>query len=144
MSLADGKLRFIHPDDLSYVWELIRPGLLACKRYSTDEDWLPEDIYASIKSNTVTLHLGETEGGDYLGFIILMPLKVWGMPVLHIWCCYNASRIDLFRAFDADLVRCARAIGATKIKFQSPRRGWARRLAAFGFVPTQVTYMRRL
>jgi hypothetical protein len=129
--MACSELRFIHPDELATIWELIRPGIQRVKDVGS-EPWIVEDVYASLKSGASSLYVGYLDS-DYVGFVVLMPIKDWGRMTLHIWLLFNASTHDVIGLFWPEIQRLARSIGATKIAMQTARNGFERRLAEYGF-----------
>lgn len=52
------------------------------------------------------------------------------LPILHIWLAYNAEGQDVY-AEGMELIQAtAQRMGAHKITFGSPRKGWAKRFTA--------------
>jgi hypothetical protein len=131
----------VKPDDLQDVWPLIQPGLLKVLKHSTD-NWIPEDVYHAIKSGQSVLHLVYVEG-DYCGFTVSTLVTTFDGKALHFWIVYNASKVDIIKTFMPEVERLARAAGARRVTFWSPRR-WERRLKRYGFLPTQTEFVKEL
>lgn len=118
------KFEYINPADLHKAWFSIRQGLeVVLER--TGEEYLPEDVYSSIKSGASHLYL--VDGG----FTVLINSKnqYSNEPVLFIWILYSNTQDDLADEFYDELKKMAKHIGASKITWNSPRR-WDRRAKA--------------
>ena len=108
--------------DLRKWWDVIKPGIDACRQSSAD-DWIPEDIYHAVKSGLSFLYVGQ-EDGEYVGFLVLTPIQTYAAKVLHVWLCYSAAE----STFDylGELDNIARSLGISKITHTSARKGWQR------------------
>jgi len=62
---------------------------------------------------------------------------------LLLWAVYTCHRLAL-RYGLADVKAMAARAGLRKLVFHSPRRGWSRRLAAEGFVISEMKFERML
>lgn len=131
-------MRYVPPEQLLAEWERVRAGLLAVQEHSAD-DWLPEDIYMSLKTGNASLHVAE-DGSDYLGFLILQLLPTFHSKKLHVWCAYANDGKPLLRVFLRTLRDLAANAGATKITFSSPRDEWLSVGKRGGFTPTQCMF----
>lgn len=132
-------LRHIKPDDLIFEWERVRAGLLEVMKHSA-EDWLPEDVYLSLKTGNSALYVAEDAQGDYLGFVVLQVLPMFHGKRLHVWCAHSTNTRWLVRTFNTDVQALAKEIGAKKVTFTSPRPEWQRVALRGGFKPSQTTY----
>ena len=114
----------IQPKDLRHVWDDVKAGLAEMP----ESDWIPEDVYHAIKSGQVALHIGVTPEG-FAGFMVLKPSQTEfsGKPTLHVWLVYNTAGADMMAAGEQLIRETARKMGAQKITFGSPRKGWAKR-----------------
>ena len=136
MSSPDGELRWISPENLTQVWDLIKPGVLNISERTT-EGWRYEDIYTAIKTGSSALHLAyETK---YLGFIVTTLITGYRDRSLNIWLCFNASEKDIIEMFSEDVTKLAKNAGAKRITFYSSRR-WERRLKDYGFSPARTLF----
>jgi hypothetical protein len=136
-------MRFIPPEDLIFEWERVRAGLLEVQKGSGD-DWLPEDVYLTLKAGQASLHIAEDKHGDYLGFVVLQLLPTFHGKRLHVWCAYSATSRPLMRILLAELREMATAAKAHKITFSSARNEWLGVCKRGGFEATQTTFELKL
>jgi hypothetical protein len=108
---------YINPADLHKHWDFVRKGCEVVK-VKTGENWLPEDVYTAIKTNSAQLFMFPD------GFCVLQNIKdaYNNENVLHLWITFHATRNDIKEAFHAELQKIAKSIGANKITFTSPRK----------------------
>lgn len=132
-------LRPIPPKDLIYEWERVRAGLVEVKKATTD-DWLPEDVYMSIKQGGAALYVGEDDHGDYLGFVVLRLTPTFHGSRLDVWAAHSATNTPLLARFLPEIEAVARQAGAQSIGFTSARHEWARVADRLGFVARQTSY----
>jgi hypothetical protein len=132
-------LRPIPPAEIAYEWELVRAGLLEVKKATTD-DWLPEDVYMSIKQGQAALFVGEDEHGDYIGFVVLKLVNTYHGKRLDIWAAYCSGKQPAMRIYLPKIKALALAAGAQSIGFSSARPEWQAAAARIGFKPVQTTY----
>ena len=141
MASGESAYRELKPmpqQDLHACWALVKEGLKEVKEHST-QDWIAEDIYSAIRANSSWLYLGLVQHA-YVGFCVLTPTVGYACKMLHVWCVYNATDLDVIALFADELEKIARSIGARKITFLSPRPGWERRLKGYGFRPGDTLY----
>lgn len=114
----------VNPIDLRQFWPQVREGLDAMPA----EDWIAEDVYHAIKSGQVALHIAIGNQG-YEGFLVLQRLatEFTNQPILHVWLAHNAGGGDVYETGQSLIRQTAANIGAKKITFGSPRKGWAKR-----------------
>lgn len=114
----------IHPDNLRACWPDVRRGLDAMP----SEDWIAEDVYHEIRSGEAALHVAVNDSG-FAGFLILQKrtTEYTKQPFLHVWLAYNEGDADIIDAGLGVIRETAARIGAQKITFGSPRKGWAKR-----------------
>lgn len=132
-------LRSIAINDIAHDWDRVRAGLVEVKQHTTD-DWLPEDVYMSLKSGGATLYIGEDEAGDYLGFIVLRLVQTFHGSKVEIWCAHSATKLPLMRMYWPEIQSIAKQAGADKISFSSAREEWQVAAKRLGFTPKQITY----
>lgn len=132
-------LRAIAPNDLHLEWERVRAGLVEVKK-ATSDDWLPEDVYMSIRQGGAVLWTGEDEGGGYLGFVVLKLVPSWHAATLEIWCAYSASNTPLLARFWPEIQAIGKNAGANVIGFGSARPEWQQVATRLGFKPKQTHY----
>jgi len=133
---------FVQPKELHEYWPTIRPGLEKVCKFG--DAWIPEDVYTCIKAGTAHLHL-IYEGEDLLGFVVTMPVHDYKGISLHVWAIHsfgqNQSTHD---AMHLQLDEWAQKMEAHRITFHSPRKGWERAAARYGFKPTQVIFEKQV
>ena len=111
----------IRPADLRRVWAGVRAGLDAMP----PEDWIAEDVYHAIKSGESALYVARGGGG----FVVFRRLvaEFSGTIDCHVWLAYNAGSVAEYDAALRLYQHVARQMGASRITFESPRQGWAKR-----------------
>lgn len=132
-------MRYVPPESLVFEWEKVKTGLARVKQHSS-EDWLPEDVYMSLKLNNSSLYIAEDKDGEYLGFLILQILPMFHGKRLHVWCAYSNDDKPLLRLFLRQMHELAKTAGASKITFTSPREEWMTVGKRGGFRPSQTTF----
>ena len=131
--------QWIEPTKLRDVWPIVRKGLEETISKAPG-GWIPEDIYSEVLTGQAVLHLGIVE--DHCrGFIVSKTLEGIRGKTLLIWVLYSDWNGRNILQDNMDEVSAwARNIGANRIQFQSPRRGWERVAESLGFHQTQVIY----
>lgn len=126
------ELVLIPPTALRSVWDFVRAGLESMPR----EDWIAEDVYHAIRSGESALHLA-FDASAPVGFLVLRRhlTEFTQQPELHVWLAYNTGDADVMTAGESLLRDTAARMGATRITFGSPRKGWAKR-----YRPVTTTY----
>ena len=117
-------LNLIEPRSLRSVWPIVRHGLDVVVQKNR-VDWIPEDVYHALKSGTAALHFsGE---GSFL-VTCLNVNDYTDNRELHIWIAYSADESRNVIDEGLELLKAmAKNAGATRITFDSPRKGWERR-----------------
>lgn len=92
------------------------------------DDWIAEDVYHAIASGDSALYVF-TQAGQFAGFVVLRRLttEFSGEVSCHIWLAYSASDADAYQAAESFIKDAAKHMGASRITFSSPRKGWAKR-----------------
>jgi hypothetical protein len=132
-------LRAIEPQHVAAEWERVRVGLVEVKKATTD-DWLPEDVYMSLRQGHSTLYIGTDAAGEYVGFLVLRLVPTFHSKMVEVWCAYSASKRPLMRRFFPHVQAVARNVGATLISFASARDEWEAAARRLGFHRAKVTY----
>jgi hypothetical protein len=132
-------LRAVEAKEIGFEWEQVRTGLLIVKQMTTD-DWLPEDVYMSLKTGGSTLYVGEDDQGDYQGFIVLRLIQTFHGSKVEIWCAHSATKTPLMRTYWPEIQAICAKAGASRISFSSAREEWQRAAKRLGFVPKQISY----
>ena len=132
------EFRWVSPADLVSVWPTIKPGLETTAQKAPG-GWIPEDVYMEIKSGAAVLHTVIVES-YYRGFIVSKSIDTFEGRKLLLWICHGDASGDVLNDNLDQLQEWAKNIGAVKLQFQSPRKGWERVGAKLGFVPTMVVY----
>ena len=119
--MIDREIVAIDPADLHAVWPDVRQSIdrLLAKAPAR---WLPEDVYTAIRSNTATLYVVK-ESDCYCGCFVLQLRAEYDGPVVFCWI---AEGKFLFEWALSHVKEIAKAKGAKRIEFRSPRRGWKR------------------
>lgn len=132
------EFNYIEPANLHKAWQTIKPGL-EITALKAPGGWIPEDVYLSLKTGDAVLHLVIVDK-YYRGFIISKSLDTFEGRKLLLWITYGDASGDVFADNMDTITEWARNIGAVKIQFQSPRKGWEKVGERLGFVPVQVVY----
>lgn len=104
--------------DIRGEWPRIKASLEAVQAKSP-EDWIVEDVYHALKSQTAFAYLSDA------GLMILQRLftEYTRQPYLHVWIAHGEITDEGF-----DFLRNqAKHAGCTRITFGSTRLGWAKR-----------------
>ncbi len=121
------ELVFAHPNELRAHWPAISAALDSVID-STSPDWIKEDVYHRIKTDSARANL-IYDGGRYQAMFILTNEReeYSGKPSMHIWiahCIGGAPAYD----FGLDAIKqIARSLGASRLTLESPRPGWGKR-----------------
>lgn len=109
----------IHPERLRDVWDKVKAGLYDMP----PDDWIAEDVYHAIKSGDAVLYVC----GD--GFMVLRRIEEeFSRKVrLHVWLAHHPQGLDMYETGEALIRDCAMRMGAERITFGSPRKGWSKR-----------------
>ena len=136
-------LTWIKPNDLHDHWPQIKEGLKQVRKYGSNE-WMPEDVYMSIKMGESHLHVGY-DGEQYLGFIVTQTQKTHKGAALHIWAVYSQAKdFNLLREVMPTLKEWAGNVSAHKLTFSSNRHGWKKAAEKLGFEETVTWYEQEL
>jgi|GEM_PF-3399350 len=136
-------LRQVTRGELEAFWPLVAPGLSqACLR--AHSPLRPADMLRELQTGTATLHVGLLEGA-YGGAVVLKECRepYSNRRLMYLWAAY-ACRRRVVELGLAEICRLARRAGIDALCFQSPRRGWERRLKRAGFAIKDVTYQKEL
>lgn len=117
----------IQPHELRKNWPYLKQGLLKILEKSP-EDWIPEDVYASVMSHKCNIWLA-VENDQAIGFIVGY---IKGDD-FHIWCAYGALNGNIKQWF-FDIEDIARK-QCKRITFDSWRPAWVRVARELGFKP---------
>ncbi len=123
----------MHLADIDQHWAAIEKGLL-CVQKKTDADWQPEYYRTACREKRAFLFMAKE------GFVILSPIATSKGVVLSIEIAYGLG-MGLIDRYSPHIEQFARDIGATRIQFNSPRRGFER---LPGWTVSTVTYQRSI
>ena len=115
---------YVNPVDLHKHWNTVRCGIESILD-KTEEPFIPEDVYASVKTGASHLYLVDN------GFVVLQNIKesYTNDPILFVWLAWHTGEEDLSDFVYDELNKIAKSIGAKTIQWTSPRR-WTRRVGA--------------
>ncbi len=94
----------------------------------TRANYLPEDVYHALRSNTAWAFALRDDNADDFGFMVLQNQYDPDGLALFVWCLWvepNAGpphRASLYE----ELENLAKSVAAKRIRLQSPRKGWER------------------
>lgn len=112
----------IFTTDLKKAWPNIVGKITAIRqRFNDDCDWTEDDVYYAIQDRRACLFLNDED--DSFAVCKINPHKRWG-AVLFVWIAYG---VHGKRQRNTGFLReIARNVGATRMEWQSPRRGFDR------------------
>lgn len=128
-------IRKIEPEQLHSVWAEVREGLVEVQKYSRD-GWLPEDVYAGVKTGSALLY--HCEDGFFVITNIMQSYN--GGRELHIWIAYGKGMVG--QHYSPQVEDVARSLGCNAITFFSPRTAWERN--PYGYKPVHTMYRKEL
>lgn len=120
------------------VWPRVRAGLEVILTRSRD-NWIPEDVYAALKSKGSILVIGQHDGA-FVGFVVLTMNKGFDGLEGHIWAAYNISKSEYIHDAWPQIQGLCRASGCRRITMSSTRKGWAKLGEKLGLEPVQTLY----
>lgn len=124
-------LKFIPPNELSKVWEIIKPGVEEVRKHGAG--WLAEDVYASIKTGHSYLHIGYEED-KYIGFVVTENTVVSRGTVINVWCGYSeGNEFEFLEQCTEIFKEWTKSINAYGVRYISPRTGWVKVAPKLGF-----------
>ena len=104
------------------MWPMVRVGLeqIIAK---TSPSWIPEDVYAELKSGAAALFTVD----DHNAFLVAKRINDYDGQVLFIWAIWGPNEFaDSYREVQDELAKIARSLGCSAMRMTSPRRGWRR------------------
>lgn len=129
---------WVPPDRIGAVWGMVRPGVEKVAKHSGE--WIAEDVYMALKQNNAALHLVIKECG-YVGFMVTQKQQTYARTKLFVWLAYSEARdFNVLREGIAFLEGLCRQIGASCIKFESPRKGWEKKALELGYVAKSTAF----
>lgn len=137
-------LEQVPAEDLRLAYQWIESDLYEIieKSYA---DWIPADIYASLKAGTATLSMGYTTTQQYVGFLVTSIIQdAGGQPTLFVWAAHQDYKHHYKEQVFDFLEQIARELGAVSIEFHSSRPGWERVASRHGFDVVAKIYKRDL
>lgn len=139
----EAHLRAVKPEHLRDAWEVVLPGVREASGHSLGA-WIPEDCYAGVQRGDLSMFLWIVDD-RYAGFIVLQKKHLIHGLALHIFALFVVQEYgDCIDANMHKIDDIARHLGARKVTFQSPRKGWERRCSRLGFEPVSVNYEREV
>lgn len=118
-------LKPIHPDNLRWYWDEIRPMLLRVKA-KVSERWLPEDVYAAIKNGSAHLYAVLDDYQGVQAIVIYKRERDWDGFVLRVWIACNKQPDRNTIDYLEQSHRIARSSGCKRIVWDSSRKGYVK------------------
>jgi hypothetical protein len=141
--MMNTQMEIVPPEHLRDVWELVRPGLLRASAHAKIL-WIPEEVFAACLTKQMFMYVWFVDG-QYAAVAVLQKRMVLGRQTLQVFAGYaEPAYYSEVPTMNQQVDELARGIGASKITFQSPRKGWGRRAAQLGFSPECVIYSKEL
>ncbi len=119
----------VPPERLHDSWGWIRDGLWRVKE-KCNEPWFPEDIIYQLGAKTAFIYAAQDKG-----FLIFQRHTDLDGPVLFVWII-SGELMPFREQIKADVQEIARSIGAKRVRFHSPRKGYAK--MGFGKMKTTI------
>lgn len=133
----------VQPHELHAWWPRVRPGVERVLEKTGERFWIPEDVYASLQAGASGLLVGTVEG-EMRGFVVLTPVKEYAGLRTHVWVMRHEGEGDFIAVFGEKFETICRQHGSRWITFDSPRKGWERRLAPAGYVAEATRYRKEI
>ena len=124
-STTNGKLTLEHIplEDIRCAYVRIEEGLHEITK-KTYADWIPADVYASLKAGNSDVHIGYIKD-EYAGFMVTsFTTDSGGEPVLFIWTGYQKPGYCFMEEAFGIMDKIAEEFNTTAIEFSSSRNGW--------------------
>lgn len=122
-------LRWVPKDRLP---DFRRRVCMGCQRIlkRTNEPWTFFDLWKALEAGDAWLFV-PPDGST--GFVTVAVIQEYGQRYLHVWAAQHAGNTSDMDTYREDLRVLCRGLGYTKIRFASPRKGWAKwyRLARY-------------
>lgn len=138
-------IQIVNPLYLSGFWDHIKPGLTQILEDMNseviNEMWIPEDVYASIKSGESQLWIGDE------GFVVsIIHLDRYnGEKTFTVWLGYSFDNTNnVLENNQKILEEYARNNQCHLMKFYSTRKGFLRRAKDLGYSVGPVTFVKRI
>lgn len=135
------RIDYVPPEKLNgWTWDVVRRGLEAILTICPD-DWMPEDVYAAIKSGRASLF--QFPDGFFVVEVMASPFN--GKKRLNVWCMWTRpmAGAEAEDVILSELERLAAAAGCGAVRYVSPRRGWGRMMKG-KFEEVGVIYERKI
>ena len=137
-------LEQVPAEDIRLAYQWIESDLYEITERSY-ADWIPADIYSSLKTGTATLSMGYTTTQQYVGFLVTCLIHdAGGRPTLFVWAVHQSHKHNYKEQVFDFLEQIARELGAESIEFHSSRPGWERVASRQGFEMVAKIYKRDL
>lgn len=114
----------LEPANIRQCWDWVRPGVERVIAKS-GERCRPEDVYAAVVNGSA--QLWTSEDGFVVWYIDVCPYS--GRRSLWIWMGWSEAH-GMFEKYGPQLRDMARRADAERVAFNSPRKGYSRRLSA--------------
>lgn len=132
------EFKWVPPAELGDWWSTIKPGLVNVAD-KAQGGWNPGDVFLEIAGGGAFLHIALAEK-HYRGFIVTQMQESHSGKKLLIWIAHGNAEGNLMVDGIGQIREWAKGMGAVKLQFQSPRRGWEKVAKTIGFAPTMVIY----
>lgn len=128
----------LKPSKVGDHLELLRKGLTEVKKKAPAE-WSAKEVLKECEEGKAFLFVSSE------GFCILKP-NACPPAAVHIWIAYgeSSSNTSLISKYNNQVEQLARAIGATRLTFNSTRKGYRRLLKNKGWKLKGNQYERQL
>jgi len=135
---------YIPLEDIRCAYERIEQDLHKVKEKAY-VDWIPADVYATLKVGNADLFIGY-EKDNYVGFFIISILKnAGGEPYLFLWIGYSAKfKSELKDNGFLFLDKLAEEYKVSSIEFSSGRLGAERSSRKHGYKEIARTYRKEM
>jgi len=128
-------------ENLGALWPFIRTQLLKIEE-KNPVSTLPEEVFASWKTNSCVVHAIELDGA-LVGVVVVQANKndAKGSELL-VWAMSVAPMVGkrVFPAVNEWLKSAAIHVGASSVVMRSYRSGWGQLLSGLGWRPSMIEY----
>ena len=136
--LAFGENMAFQPCDIRDVWSVVRKGLEIVKE-STDQQWIPEDVYSACVNKRAFLYMDRDRTPDGFAIFQSQYCEFERISKFLIWIVYDPVNGTALNYVD-DWENLARDTGHDAVEFVTPLEGVGRLTKKLGYNKVSSLY----
>jgi hypothetical protein len=130
-------------EEVRCAYERIESDLNIIRKKSYS-DWIPADVYLSLRTGRSTLYMFYKED-SYVGFLVCsISTDTSGELTLFVWATYQKPEYNYIEVGFEVLDKLALEKNAKAIEFHTSRPGWEKTAGAQGFKLTSYIYKKEV